>query len=336
MNERVAVVLNPNARGGRRAMTERARRLERILGWRGEVHATRTLDELRVAVEEILATPPAIVVTDGGDGTLHWVLNEGRRLVPDIAALPPFLPTNGGTIDFVARKVGIRGHAESIVRELVRELDKGRMPRIVELDTLWLTGHSSDGSVFDRLGFALAAGGIGQRFFSKYYTEKKLGAGAIVRVVAKAVASQVAAQLRLPLPDRLLGYGREVFSPTHARVRIDGEEVPGLTHGAIHAGSIDISLGGVFRVFPLAQEDGALHFQAGDIVPREMIMALPSLARGGAIPSERLWEKCGREMSITALSDEPLAPIIDGEAFEGLSDLTIRLGPRVRVPRIVS
>ena len=65
-----------------------------------------------------------------------------------------------------------------------------------------------------------------------------------------------------------------------------------------------------------------------------MILALPALARGGAIPSERLREVRGREMSIEAIGDEDLAPIIDGEAFAGLRNLTVRLGPRIRVPRV--
>ena len=312
-------------------MAERARRLERILGWRGVVYATRTLGELGDAVEEILSEPPAVLVTDGGDGTLHWVLNEARQRIP-VSDIPPLLPTNGGTIDFVARKVGIRGHAETIVAALVRQLERERVPRVVELDTLHLTGITESGERFDRLGFALAAGGIGQRFFSKYYAEKQLGAGAIVRVVAKAVASRLAGELRAPLPESMLAYGRDVFRPTHARVAIDGQEVPGNAHGAIHAGSLDVALGGVFRVFPLARDPGQLHFQAGEIVPREMILALPSLARGAAIPSERLWERSGHEMTIVALSDESLAPIIDGEAFEGLRQLEVRAGPKVRVP----
>lgn len=334
MTRRIAVVQNPNARGGRRTMAERARRLERLIGRRGTVYATRTLDELGGAVREILKDPPDVLVTDGGDGTLHWVLNEARQLVPDVTRLPALLPTHGGTIDFVARKVGITGHAESIVAALLRVLDRGQMPELVELDSLWLHGSELDGRPFDRLGFALAAGGIGQRFFSKYYEEKQLGAGAIVRVVTKAVASRLAGSLGAPLPDRLLDYGREVFRPTSARVTIDGEVVPGTAHGAIHAGAMDLQLGGVFRVFPLARDDGALHFQAGEIVPREMILALPALARGGAIPSERLREVRGREMSIEALGDEALAPIIDGEVFVGLRTLTVRLGPRIRVPRV--
>ncbi|MFO0565468.1 MAG: diacylglycerol kinase family protein [Polyangiaceae bacterium] len=334
MSQSIAVVLNPNARGGRRQLAGRARRLERILGWRGSVYATRTLAELGDAVRQILDDRPDVLVTDGGDGTLHWVLNEARQLTGDVSVLPPLCPTNGGTIDFVARKVGIRGHAESILAALTRELDRGHMPPVFELDTLWLTGKHADGSDFDRLGFALAAGGIGQRFFAKYYQEKRLGAGAIVRVVVKAVSSRLLGSVPATIPPRYLRYGSDVFRPTSARVTIDGEPVPGTSHGAIHAGSIDLHLGGVFRVFPLARDPGALHFQAGEIVPQEIILALPALARGGAIPSQRLRECKGREMRVEAVGDETLAPIIDGESFEGLTELCVRPGPRVRVPRV--
>jgi len=334
LSSEIAVVLNPNARSGRRGVKARARRLERTLGWRGVVYATGNLDELREAVAEILSAPPRVIVTDGGDGTLHWVLNEARQHVDSVSDIPPLLPTNGGTIDFVARKVGVRGHAESIVEALVRSLEAGRMPELVELDTLSLIGAEREEGDFDRLGFALAAGGIGQRFFAKYYAEKSLGPGAIVRVVAKAVGSRALGQLPLPVPESMLRYGREVFRPTPARVSIDGETIAGEHHGAIHAGALDVSLGGVFRVFPLARDLGSLHFQAGEIVPSEIIRALPSLAMGGAIPSERLRESGGSEMHIEALEGETLDPIIDGETFAGLGELTVRLGPRIRVPRV--
>ena len=80
--------------------------------------------------------------------------------------------------------------------------------------------------------------------------------------------------------------------------------------------------------------DQAVRPQAGEIVPSEIIRALPALARGGAIPSERLREVAGEEMRIAALGDESLAPIIDGEWFPGLRELVVRPGPRIKVPRI--
>jgi hypothetical protein len=154
-------------------------------------------------------------------------------------------------------------------------------------------------------------------------------------VVLRAVGSHAAGALRLPLPKRALAYGREVFRPTRARVIIDGHEVPSLEHGAIHAGALDIELGGVFKVFPLASSPGVLHFQAGALSPAEIIRALPDLWRGGAIRGKHLVEVGGARMSVVAL-DEPLYPIIDGESFGPLKKLEVRLGPQVQVPRVAA
>ena len=339
----IAVVSNPNSRKNRRHSKERLARLRRIVGPWGEVCETHRLEELRPLVRRWVEKELGYLVCDGGDGSLHWAANELESALAargSAQPMPPLLPTNGGTIDFVARKAGITGTAERILLKLTRQLARAEPPELVTLDTLEVTGirREPDGSErpFRRIGFALAAGGIGQRFFDKYYEEKRPGAAAIARVVTRAVGSWVAGRIGLPLPERALRYGREIFRPTLAKVHIDGREVPGLEHGAIHAGSLDISLGGVFRVFPLAERSGALHFQAGGIVPREMIAALPDLYRGRAVCSTRLIECAGREMAVVATSEELLCPILDGERFEGLLSLTVRRGPSVRVPRVVA
>jgi diacylglycerol kinase family enzyme len=335
----LAVIYNPNSRKNRRAAAGRAGRLQRIVSGWGEVFETRRLDELGPVVAELLERGVDYLVSDGGDGSFHWAVNEARSAAGRASStLPALVPTNGGTIDFVARKVGIEGNAERILVDLTRALADQRPPPLSSLDSLELSGIEigPDGKErpFNRIGFALAAGGIGQRFFDKYYREKELGARGIVSVVARAVTSYAADRVGLPLPESALRYGREVFRPTRARVVIDGREVPGRDQGALHAGAFDISLGGVFRVFPLGREPGVLHFQAGAIVPREIIGALPNLYRGEAIPSARLVEVGGREMTIEA-DGEPLFPIIDGEMFGPLTRLEVRRGPLVQVPRIV-
>ncbi len=332
---RIAVVSNPHA--ARHKARVDAGRLRRSLGKRGVVYETTSLDALGDAVRDFLDRGVDYVAISGGDGTLNWVLNEALAVLGDADKLPSFLPTNGGTIDFVARKVGIEGRAEDIVEALVQGLDAGRDPTTTRLDSLQLQGTrcapGGTSEPFSRLGFALAAGGIGQRFFSKYYLEPHLGARAIVKVVARAVASHAASKLPLPVPERYLSYGRDVFRATVARVIVDGKELEDREHGAIHAGAFDVSLGGVFRVFPLARERGRIHFQAGGIVPSEMIRALPDLARGGAIRSERLTEVSGAEMIVIA-DGELLAPIIDGELFEHVERLEVRSGPQVSIAQV--
>jgi diacylglycerol kinase family enzyme len=338
---KIAVIYNPNSRKNR-AAKGRVERLRGILGERGEVFETRRCEDLRDVAAHLSGDQVEYLVSAGGDGSLHWALNEvlgALRSAGTPQRLPAVLPTNGGTIDFVARKVGITGNAERIVLALDAAVAARRPPELVTLDSLEITGTaaSADGAQapFRRIGFSLAAGGIGQRFFDKYYQEPVLGVRGISSVVLRAVSSHAAGMLHMPLPEPALAYGRNVFRPTRARVTIDGRAVPSLEHGAIHAGAFDIELGGVFKVFPLARAEGVLHFQAGALSPGEIIRALPDLWRGNAIRGEQLVEVGGSTMSVEAL-DEPLYPIIDGESFGPLLRIEVKPGPRVRVPRVAA
>ena len=326
----VGVILNPQARKNRGTPGDRAERLARLLGCHGEVVETRSLDDLPDAVERLLPRATHLV-SDGGDGALHWLINEVRdRLGDDAARWPTFVPTNGGTIDFVARKAGVRGHAAAIVGRLASAAATRRPPREVELDTLRIEGTTTDARAFVRHGFALAAGGIGNRFFDKYYEDPDPSGGTIVRIIARTVSDYALGQIGAR---RDTSYSDHMFRPTPARVTIDGEEVPTRSHDGLHAGSIDVNFAGVLRVFPFARDVGAIHFHAGALRPSVIISNLPSLIAGRALVGDDLIDTCGREMLITA-DGEPLRPVIDGERYQDVASLRITSGPRVRVGRV--
>jgi diacylglycerol kinase family enzyme len=340
---RIGVVINPNSRKNRKQPPGRAERIRRILGAAGEARETESIAAVAPAVRDLIERNVDYLVSDGGDGAMNWMLNAAYDLAEAGALggrpLPLAVPTNGGTIDFVAQKAGIHGEGLSIVRALVGSLERGEPLDTLTLDSLEIDGievTASGERRFRRIGFALAAGGIGRRFFDKYYESRDPGAGTIVSVVVRAVASRLVASLRLPLPEHLLAYGKDVFRPTRARVVIDGEELPTRVHGAIHAGAFEISYGRVFRVFPLAKEPGVLHFQAGEILPSEIIRALPDLHRGRAIRSRRMRDVSGHVMEIEAEGGELLSPIIDGEPFGEIRRMTVRAGPPVRVARVLA
>ena len=339
--EHIGVITNPHSRKNQRQPVGRVGRLQEILGGAGEVRETQSTSEVAPAVRDFFRKKIEYLVSDGGDGAMHWLLNAARSVAAEdefrSLDFPLAVPTNGGTIDFVAQKANMRGEGLQIIDALVRTTAEGRPPKVITLDSFEVDGiqrTDRGDEPFKRIGFALAAGGIGQRFFDKYYETKNPGVRTILSVVSRAVGSHLAAQVPLPMPERVLKFGREIFEPTHARVVIDGEELPTTEHGAIHAGAFDISLGGVFRVFPLAHERGVLHFQAGGIVPSEIIRALPDLYRGGAIRSRKMKDVSGRVMEIEAVGDELLCPIIDGEPFVGLTRMTVRPGPFIRVARV--
>jgi len=339
----IGVVSNPHSKKNRRD-PRRVERLRRIVGDAGEIMETRELGELRPTLRRLLSDGATLLVSDGGDGALHWMHNEllAMKAAGELGdeALPSVLPTNGGTIDFVARKAGIRGGAESILGALMQMRARGRRPPIVHLESLRIDGSrrttQGESRSFERVGFAMAAGGVGQRFFDKYYASAEPGAGTILSIVAKASSSQLLRSLGIAAPSSLRDYSRQIFEPTRARVRIDGLELVSRRHGALHAGAFDVQLGGVFRVFPLARTPGRMHFQAGEISPWQIIRNLPRLAAGEPIEAPRMHEAAGEEMRIEAEGEELLCPVVDGEILRDVERLRVRRGPAVRIAQVAA
>jgi diacylglycerol kinase family enzyme len=326
----LGVIVNPLAQKNRVGKGDRAARLQRLVGPWGEVHETESVHALPGIVDRLYSRCSHLV-SDGGDGSLHWLINEMLIRERDPRRWPTFVPTNGGSIDFVARKARVRGRADTILPALAAAAQADRRPREVRLDSLELRGETVDGAPFHRIGFALAAGGVGNRFFDEYDQYRRPGRVTMARVIGRAVANYAVSRVT---PRQSTS---DLFSPTRARVVIDGQEVPTRTHNALHAGALDLNLGGVLRIFPQAREPGVLHFQAGAIPAAQMIASLPALVSGGAIRSAQLRDVSGREMVIEA-EQQPLSPVVDGERFTDIIRLVVRTGPNVRVavPELLS
>lgn len=327
----VGVIVNPKARKNLAAPDDRSAQLRRIVGPHGEVHETASVDELRTTLQQLYPRVSHLV-GDGGDGALHWLINEMGECVTDPQCWPTFVPTNGGSVNAVARKARVRGRADAIVRALAVAAEKDLPPPEVWLDTLQLDGETADGATFRRICFGLAAGGVGNRFYDKYYANPDHGRAAVAWVIARTFGDYVTNKVapgRMNRPN----WATHLFAPTYARVVIDGEEVPTRTHRLLHAGAIDLRIGGPLRLFPKAREPGDLHFQAGETSPSRIIAQLPAALTKGSIRGHLVRDVNGREMVIEA-EDEPLSPIIDGERFGGIVKLVVRAGPRIRVAQI--
>jgi diacylglycerol kinase family enzyme len=326
----VGVIVNPKARKNRAASPDRIAELRRVLGSRGEVHETNSIEELHGAIQQ-LAPRVTHLVGDGGDGALHWLINEVERCVSDPNRWPAFVPTNGGSVNAVARKARVRGRPETIIRALASAAETDQPPPEESLDTLELDGETADGAAFHRLCFGLAAGGVGNRFYDRYYDSPDHGRLAVARVIARSFGDYITSKVA-PSRVKTPNYASILFTPTRARVVIDGDEVPSRTHSLLHAGAIDLRIGGPLRLFPKASEPGALHFQAGNLRPSRIVAQLPLALTSGMLRGKGLRDVNGNEMTIEA-EDEPLSPIIDGERFLGIVKLVARAGPRIRIAR---
>jgi hypothetical protein len=251
------------------------------------------------------------------------------------------LPTKGGTIDFVANNVGIEGDAEGILGSLRNSLERNIIIEDTEVDSMVIDGiQLVDGKdvAFRTYGFASAAGGVGQRFYEKYYQDADPNPRTIMKVVANTVASAPIALS--PLSKLPFGawrtYAKEVFEPTPCKVMLDGMRLPGDKFTGVHVASMSINLGGVLRFFGKADQPGLMNALVGTPNPWAIIRNLPRMMRGQEMRGRNVLDRPCREMILEATTDELLAPIIDGEFYRNVKKLEFRIGPRVRIPKVVA
>lgn len=317
---RVLCLVNPHARRLRRGRLA-AEQVQALLGRAGDVVITKDLDHLRAVLEREIGSDLACIVTVGGDGALHWALNLGLPIARGRGVtLPPLLPARSGTIDFVARKVGLEGRPSDILARVAAQVNRGEPIASRSLPSARFVLEASTGETREVIAFAAAVGGIGARFFDQYYARPDPSPATIVAVIARAVAS-------FPFGG---AHAREMFRPQAAEVHIDGQRVPSELHSGLHVGAMPLDLGGVLRVFPLA-EQGRLHLHAGELEPRAIIASLPALASGGLIRGEKFIETAGTHFEVLARGHELLHPVLDGERYPALRRVEVTPGPAVDV-----
>lgn len=338
----VGVLVNPNARKNA-GQPDRAARLAAVLGARGLVKETRTLAEVGPCLDALCAAGVTTFVADGGDGSLHWLLNAAaaRVGVERLAeAVPLALPTNGGTIDFVARHAGVKGRAEALMRRLVATPGGAAAFEVSRVPTLVLRGERLDeaGALrpFERVGFAAAVAGIGSGFFDLYERSSR-GPLGILQVIARTSTACVLdlGPWRRLATRALLEDGRRAMGRVAARVEVDGRPLPFAELTALHVGAFPINLGGLVRVFPRAGE-GVLHMNGGAPTILGMIRNLPRLLLGRPLAGRDLVDGPAREVRVEATGPAPLRPVVDGERLEGVRSLVVSPGPVVTVPRVVA
>ncbi len=344
----IGVITNPNSRKNQNKR-DRAAILQSVVGGLGSVHETPSPEAIKPVLRDFLRRKAEYWVSDGGDGSLHWMLRMGMEVLEESEfagkgfELPMALPTNGGSIDFVAHNVGIKGNAESILNALREDLNAGREIEECEVDSMRITGIevNADGTEqpFKTLGFAVTAGGLGQRFFDKLDEEGEHTGKNIVSVIAKTLSSYPmtwAPLKKMPgVSRRYKQYFKHMFTPTHARVTIDDEVFDSEHFTGLNVASMSINLGNVLRFFKHADVPGQLHAMVGAPSPMSIIANIPNMSMGRAFQAKEVHDGPCTRMTIEALGDELLAPILDGETYHNVRQITFELGPRVRIPRVV-
>ncbi len=337
----IGVITNPNSKKNR-LNPERYETMRRLVGDLGLVKRTHHTGEIADVVREFLDAGVPYWLADGGDGAFHWLVNVLDQVLAErghTGPLPAIMPTNAGTIDFVGRKAGVVGHTESLIVALAKQLHAGQAPQIVTLDSLRMRGlHGPDsdfpGKPFDKIGFACALAGAGQRVFDKFYAQQNQSGLGVVQVVAKTLTSAAfqSPGLRwVPLPVTWRHFSDTIFEPQPLDVWVDGEQKSVRWYRDLDVGAIDINIAGIFRFFPCAAAPGVLHVQGGDVHPIEIAKNLPAMSAGRPFNIHNFFQGPAQHLKVVARDGRTIDPVVDGELYYGLTQVEIAPGPPVRV-----
>ena len=147
-----------------------------ILGSRGQVEITNSLEDLERVAREFRDKGVQILAINGGDGTvcrtLSAFLHAYREGPP--SPLPKIALLRGGTINVLANNLGIRGSPEQVLYRLVEWHASGEAFATVQVPSIEIDGN---------FGFLFATGAA-PAFLKEYYQRKSSPLGAFLLVLA--------------------------------------------------------------------------------------------------------------------------------------------------------
>lgn len=304
----ICLITNPRSRRNRRD-PDLARRLDRCLGSQGELVQPGDLEALAEVARRAREQAVEVVAINGGDGTVHQVLSALARAYGQ-APLPRLALLRGGTMNTLARGMGIRGQPLALLEAIVRARAEGiPIPR-VRRSVLCVDGEQH--------GFLFGTGLIA-RFLEAYYEGSEPSPAKALWVLARAIASTlVGGEL-----------SRELRRPLCARVRLDGSDWQEGEFSTVAAGTVD-DIGMGFRPFYRSLEcPGQLHAVTVGPELLPLVRALPRIYRARPLPGPDPQGAVGKELRVEA--ESPISYMVDGDFHRGGCELRVQVGPEVEV-----
>ena len=148
----IVVISNPRS-GQNRKSPHFLRRITDILGDQGELVLPDGLDKLEETIVSIKQRQKKVLCINGGDGTIHQVVSAMFRVYQD-DAWPQIALLAGGTMNNIARNVGVRKKPEELLKEIILGQSEAKAYEICKRNIIIKSlFFSSQGSFFYNIQF---------------------------------------------------------------------------------------------------------------------------------------------------------------------------------------
>jgi diacylglycerol kinase family enzyme len=286
-----------------------ADRLRALVGSDGQVIVTGSLDELPAAIERLAACRIELLAACGGDGTSRSTLSELVR-VYGAGKLPAFVVLRGGTVNTIARNLGLTGRPEVLLTRLLERLRAGLPLPTFEQDLLEVNGMH---------GFLFAAA-MGARFLEAYYRGPVQGIPWAAVLAARTAVSALTGGR----------FARELFAPLALELELDGIAHRLESCRLLVAATVrDVGIG-VKLTYGAGLEPGRFHLIASSLATAALARALPGVLRAQPMSGQPHLDTLARAAKIRFAQPETFT--VDGDLFRS-ARIQISCGPRLRIAR---
>ena len=298
----IKLISNPNS-GHNRKNPKHIEKLSQILGKKVDLPSLNDLDStiLQYKKEKL-----GILAIAGGDGTIHQVLSAVRRVYkndpwPKIALLA------SGTMNNVARNVGVRKKAEPQLASIMETLQKNA-PIQTNIHHPLLFGE-------DKAGFIFGQGGVShilEEYEKGGNTSQTKAAILLTRTIFSALINGA--------------FVRKMFAPMDIDIHVDGKKIHHTRYTVSVLSSIsDVGFGFRPCYAPLKNHTIA-QFIGFTRHPIFTAFCLPKIRLALPINSKSVQDSVGKEFILKP--KEEMLYTIDGDLYT-CNELVIRVGPAV-------
>jgi diacylglycerol kinase (ATP) len=301
----IGVITNPRSRANRRN-PHLAHRLGYILGERGEVAAPADLGALDETARMFRDREIDILCVNGGDGTLHKAMTAMVRAYGD-TPLPPVALLRGGTMNTIARSLGVFGSPAQLLDIIVSAYHDGTPLPTTRRSLLEVDGN---------YGFLFGTG-VMARYLEAYYAGSEPSPRKAAWVLFQAVLSACVGG----------SFAARLVEPERLDVVADGSHWAPEAYRSVGAGTVaDVGLG--FRpFFEAPTHPGHLHAIGFATSTFGVVRALPYIWRARLPEDPNIVDQVAREVVIRGQA--PVKYMLDGDFFPGSTEVRLRVGPTV-------
>jgi len=306
----IAVVSNPRSRQNRKNPALSGQ-MSFMLGTRGKVAQPQNRDDLVAQARQFRDDGVDILAVNGGDGTLHLVLTAFLEAYEG-AELPPVAILRGGTMNTIARGLGVCGSPADLLSALLLRYHTDQPMPWAERNILRIEGGEKP-----EYGFLFGNGLIGN-FLQEYYAARDPSPLTAAWLLTRAVCS---AAINGELIQRL-------SAPAECEVEVDGVRWAPKRYLTVAMGTVD-DIGFGFRPFYEAlRHPGRMHVLGFACDAIGVVKCLPRVRLAQPINNPDVLSAVPERVVLR--SEKAMPFMVDGDFHPAGQTLTISVGPRIR------